>query len=67
MVETTMAQSLEIELGLKWGWWMEQRTVLKPVWRMVQMMEVSLEIRMESRKEMTMARSLVREYRPTKD
>jgi len=46
---------------------MEQRTVLKPVWRKVQMMEVSLEIRMESRKEMTMAQSLVRVYRPTKD
>jgi len=37
------------------------------VWRKVQMMEVSLEIRMESRKEVTMAQSWVREYRPTKD
>jgi len=37
------------------------------VWRMVGTTKVSLEIRMESRKEVTMAQSWVREYRPTKD
>jgi len=34
---------------------------------MVGTTKMSVEIRMESRKEMTMAQSLVRVYRPTKD
>ena len=43
------------------------RSGSQSVWRMVGTTEMSLEIRMESRTEMTMVQSWEMEYRSTKD